>query len=129
MREGEAIESGMLTRQIERAQRKVESHNFDARKNLLEYDDVANDQRKVIYRQRTEIMSTDDIAGVIKDVRTEVVEQHRRRSTSRPTASRSNGTSPASSRPSSATSACGRASRPGSPRTRRATVPRRPRAA
>ena len=73
MREGEAIESGMLTRQIERAQRKVESHNFDARKNLLEYDDVANDQRKVIYRQRTEIMSTDDIAGVIKDVRVEVV--------------------------------------------------------
>ncbi len=73
MREGEAIESGMLTRQIERAQRKVESHNFDARKNLLEYDDVANDQRKVIYRQRTEIMSTDDIAGVIRDVRREVV--------------------------------------------------------
>ncbi len=73
MREGEAIESGMLTKQIERAQRKVESHNFDARKNLLEYDDVANDQRKVIYRQRTEIMSTDDIAGVIRDVRTEVV--------------------------------------------------------
>jgi preprotein translocase subunit SecA len=73
MREGEAIESGMLTRQIERAQRKVESHNFDARKNLLEYDDVANDQRKVIYRQRTEIMSTDDIAGVIRDVRAEVI--------------------------------------------------------
>ena len=73
MKEGEAIESGMLTRQIERAQRKVESHNFDARKNLLEYDDVANDQRKVIYRQRTEIMSTDDIGGVIKDVRAEVV--------------------------------------------------------
>jgi preprotein translocase subunit SecA len=74
MREGEAIESGMLTRQIERAQRKVESHNFDARKNLLEYDDVANDQRKVIYRQRTEIMSTEDIAGVIRDVRAEVVQ-------------------------------------------------------
>jgi preprotein translocase subunit SecA len=73
MRAGEAIESGMLTRQIEKAQRKVESHNFDARKNLLEYDDVANDQRKVIYRQRTEIMSTDDIEGVIEDVRTEVV--------------------------------------------------------
>jgi preprotein translocase subunit SecA len=73
MREGEAIESGMLTRQIERAQRKVESHNFDARKNLLEYDDVANDQRKVIYRQRTEIMSTEDIGGVIRDVRAEVV--------------------------------------------------------
>ncbi len=73
MKEGEAIESGMLTRQIERAQRKVESHNFDSRKNLLEYDDVANDQRKVIYRQRTEIMSTDDIGGVIRDVRAEVV--------------------------------------------------------
>jgi preprotein translocase subunit SecA len=73
MKEGEAIESGMLTRQIERAQRKVESHNFDARKNLLEYDDVANDQRKVIYRQRTEIMSTDDIGGVIRDVRADVV--------------------------------------------------------
>jgi preprotein translocase subunit SecA len=73
MKEGEAIESGMLTRQIERAQRKVESHNFDARKNLLEYDDVANDQRKVVYRQRTEIMSTDDIGGVIRDVRADVV--------------------------------------------------------
>ncbi|MGB5132259.1 MAG: preprotein translocase subunit SecA [Steroidobacteraceae bacterium] len=73
MREGEAIESRMLSRQIENAQRKVESHNFDARKNLLEYDDVANDQRKVIYRQRTEIMSTDDIEGVIRDVRGEVV--------------------------------------------------------
>ncbi len=73
MREGEAIESRMLSRQIENAQRKVESHNFDARKNLLEYDDVANDQRKVIYRQRTEIMSTEDIEGVIRDVRAEVV--------------------------------------------------------
>jgi preprotein translocase subunit SecA len=73
MRAGEAIESGMLTRQIEKAQRKVESHNFDARKNLLEYDDVANDQRKVIYRQRTEIMSTEDIEAVIRDVRAEVV--------------------------------------------------------
>ncbi len=74
MRAGEAIESGMLSNQIEKAQRKVESHNFDARKNLLEYDDVANDQRKVIYRQRTEIMSTEDIEGVIKDVRAEVVQ-------------------------------------------------------
>jgi len=74
MRAGEAIESGMLSNQIEKAQRKVESHNFDARKNLLEYDDVANDQRKVIYRQRTEIMSTEDIEGVIRDVRAEVVQ-------------------------------------------------------
>ncbi|HEY8538237.1 MAG TPA: preprotein translocase subunit SecA, partial [Steroidobacteraceae bacterium] len=56
MKEGEVIESRMLTKQIERAQRKVEAHNFDARKNLLEYVDVANDQRKVIYQQRTELM-------------------------------------------------------------------------
>jgi len=74
MKEGEAIESRMLTRQIERAQRKVEAHNFDARKNLLEYDDVANDQRKVIYQQRTEIMSAEDIAAVIRDVRADVVD-------------------------------------------------------
>ncbi len=74
MREGEVIESRMLTRQIERAQRKVEAHNFDARKNLLEYDDVANDQRKVIYQQRTEIMSADDMADVIRGLRAEVVE-------------------------------------------------------
>jgi preprotein translocase subunit SecA len=74
MREGEVIESRMLTRQIERAQRKVEAHNFDARKNLLEYDDVANDQRKVIYQQRTEIMSTDDMADVIRGLRAEVVD-------------------------------------------------------
>ena len=57
MKEGEVIESRMLSKQIERAQRKVEAHNFDARKNLLEYDDVANDQRKVIYQQRTELMA------------------------------------------------------------------------
>ncbi len=74
MREGEVIESRMLTRQIERAQRKVEAHNFDARKNLLEYDDVANDQRKVIYQQRTEVMSADDMADVIRGLRAEVVE-------------------------------------------------------
>ena len=79
MKEGEAIESGMLTRQIERAQRKVESHNFDARKNLLEYDDVANDQRKVIYRQRTEIMSTDDIARRHQGRARRGRRQHRRR--------------------------------------------------
>ena len=64
MREGEAIESKLLTRQIERAQRKVESHNFDMRKNLLEYDDVANDQRKVVYHQnRSELMDADEVAG------------------------------------------------------------------
>jgi preprotein translocase subunit SecA len=65
MKEGEVIESGMLTRQIEKAQRKVESHNFDIRKNLLLFDDVANDQRKVVYAQRTEIMGTEDLSGAI----------------------------------------------------------------
>ena len=65
MKEGEVIESGMLTRQIEKAQRKVESHNFDIRKQLLLFDDVANDQRKVIYQQRTEILGTADMSAAI----------------------------------------------------------------
>jgi preprotein translocase subunit SecA len=73
MREGEAIESAMLSRQIERAQRKVEAYNFDLRKNLLEYDDVANDQRKVIYGQRNELMAAEDIADTIRALREEVV--------------------------------------------------------
>ncbi len=73
MREGEAIESAMLSRQIERAQRKVEAYNFDLRKNLLEYDDVANDQRKVIYGQRNELMAADDIADTVQSLRAEVV--------------------------------------------------------
>ncbi|HLW24991.1 MAG TPA: preprotein translocase subunit SecA, partial [Steroidobacteraceae bacterium] len=75
MKAGEAIESGMLTRQIERAQRRVEQHNFDARKQLLEYDDVANDQRRVIYQQRTDIMAAADVAEAIKGVREDVVAQ------------------------------------------------------
>jgi len=74
MREGEAIESGLLTRQIERAQRKVEAHNFDARKQLLEYDDVANDQRTVIYQQRNELMEADDIGDAIAGIREEVLD-------------------------------------------------------
>ena len=74
MREGEAIESRLLTRQIERAQRKVEEHNFDIRKNLLEYDDVANDQRKVVYHQRSELMAADEIQDSIAAIREEVVE-------------------------------------------------------
>ena len=74
MKEGEVIESKMLSRQIERAQRKVEAYNFDLRKNLLEYDDVANDQRKVIYQQRTELMAADDISDSITGIRAEVVE-------------------------------------------------------
>ena len=71
MKEGEVIESGMLTRQIEKAQRKVESHNFDIRKQLLLFDDVANDQRKVVYQQRTEIMGTDDLSAAIEGIRAE----------------------------------------------------------
>ena len=73
MKEGEVIESRMLSKQIERAQRKVEAHNFDARKNLLEYDDVANDQRKVIYQQRTEVMAAEDVADAVAGIRHEVV--------------------------------------------------------
>jgi preprotein translocase subunit SecA len=73
MKEGEVIESGMLTRQIEKAQRKVESHNFDIRKQLLMFDDVANDQRKVVYQQRTEIMGTDDLSAAIHGIMDEAV--------------------------------------------------------
>ncbi|HXW10570.1 MAG TPA: preprotein translocase subunit SecA [Steroidobacteraceae bacterium] len=73
MKEGEVIESKMLSRQIERAQRKVEAYNFDLRKNLLEYDDVANDQRKVIYQQRTELMGAEDISDSVSGIRAEVV--------------------------------------------------------
>ena len=63
MPEGEAIEAGIVTRSIESAQRKVEARNFDMRKQLLEYDDVANDQRKVIYQQRNEILDATDLAA------------------------------------------------------------------
>ncbi len=74
MKPGEAIESGLLTKQIEKAQRKVEAHNFDLRKNLLEYDDVANDQRKVIYGQRNELMAAEDVADTIAALRADVVQ-------------------------------------------------------
>jgi preprotein translocase subunit SecA len=74
MKSGEVIESGMLTRQIEKAQRKVESHNFDARKQLLLFDDVANDQRKVIYHQRTEILGTADMSAAILEMFDEAVD-------------------------------------------------------
>jgi preprotein translocase subunit SecA len=73
MKEGEVIESKMLTRQIERAQRKVEAHNFDLRKNLLEYDDVANEQRKAIYQQRTELMGAEDVAEPVTAIRRDVL--------------------------------------------------------
>ena len=69
MPEGEAIEAGIVTRSIESAQRKVEARNFDMRKQLLEYDDVANDQRKVIYTQRNEILDAADLADQIKGLR------------------------------------------------------------
>ena len=80
MPEGEAIEAGIVTRSIESAQRKVEARNFDIRKQLLEYDDVSNDQRKVIYQQRNDILDAEDLAGQIAGLRegcfTDLVRQH-----------------------------------------------------
>ena len=75
MEEGEAIESKLLTKQIERAQRKVESHNFDIRKNLLEYDDVANDQRSVIYQLRNDILSSESIEDIISGISEESIKE------------------------------------------------------
>ena len=69
MPEGEAIEHAVVTRSLESAQRKVEQRNFDIRKQLLEYDDVANDQRKVIYQQRNELLASDDISETIRAMR------------------------------------------------------------
>ena len=74
MPEGEAIEAGIVTRSIESAQRKVEARNFDVRKQLLEYDDVANDQRKVIYQQRNEILEAKDLAEQITGLRTSTLQ-------------------------------------------------------
>ncbi len=74
MKEGEAIEHPWVNKAIENAQRKVEGRNFDIRKNLLEYDDVANDQRKVIYRQRDELMDTEDISETIEELRADVLQ-------------------------------------------------------
>ena len=70
---GVAIEAGMLNRQIENAQRKVENRNFDMRKQVLEYDDVANDQRKVIYHQRAEILLSEDIDALMQEVRHDAI--------------------------------------------------------
>ena len=75
MEQEEAIESNLLTKQIERAQRKVESHNFDIRKNLLEYDDVANDQRSVIYQLRKDILDSDSIGEMIFGISEEVIQE------------------------------------------------------
>ena len=80
MEHGEAIEHSWVTRSIENAQRKVEGRNFDMRKQLLEYDDVANDQRGVIYEQRNELLDNEEIGGVVDairiDVITGVIDQH-----------------------------------------------------
>ncbi|HSN00062.1 MAG TPA: preprotein translocase subunit SecA [Rudaea sp.] len=72
MKEHEALEDRMITRVIEKSQRKVESHNFDIRKHLLEFDDTANDQRKVIYEQRNELLDSDDISQNIVGIRYDV---------------------------------------------------------
>ncbi|MBS0316864.1 MAG: preprotein translocase subunit SecA, partial [Proteobacteria bacterium] len=80
MPDGEAIEAGIVTRSIESAQRKVEARNFDIRKQLLEYDDVANDQRKVIYQQRNDILDASDLGAQIQALRegcmTDLVRQY-----------------------------------------------------
>ena len=80
MKEDDALEDRMVSRQIEKVQRKVEQHNFDIRKNLLEFDDVANDQRKVIYEQRNELLEQDDFAetaaAIRSDVFTDLVRTH-----------------------------------------------------
>lgn len=73
MKEGESIEHPWVNKAIENAQRKVEGRNFDIRKQLLEYDDVANDQRKVIYQQRNDLMDMDDISGTIEELMDEVL--------------------------------------------------------
>ena len=74
MKEDDALEDRMISRQIEKAQRKVEQHNFDIRKHLLEFDDVANDQRKVIYAQRDELLETEDVSATINDIREDVID-------------------------------------------------------
>jgi len=75
MEDGEAIEHPWVSKAIENAQRKVEGHNFDIRKQVLEFDDVANDQRKVIYDQRNELMEADDISDTISEIRNDVVHE------------------------------------------------------
>lgn len=73
IKEGDVISHSILNKTIETAQRRVEGHNFDIRKNLLEYDDVANDQRKVMYQQRFDLLSSDDISSSVNSIREEVL--------------------------------------------------------
>ena len=75
MEKGEAIEHRMVTNSIEKAQRKVEGRNFDLRKNLLEYDDVANDQRQIVYQQRADLLETDSIRDTIDAIRDDVINE------------------------------------------------------
>jgi preprotein translocase subunit SecA len=74
MEEGQPIEHSMITKAIENAQRKVEAHNFEIRKHLLEYDDVMNKQREVIYSQRRDVLESDDIHALLEEMHTEVLE-------------------------------------------------------
>lgn len=74
MEKGQAIEAKIVSKSIENAQRKVEGHNFDIRKNLLEYDDVANDQRKVVYQQRSELLEGEDVQESIESIRFDVLD-------------------------------------------------------
>jgi preprotein translocase subunit SecA len=74
MKDDDALEDKLVSRQIEKAQRKVEAHNFDIRKQLLEFDDTANDQRKVIYEQRRELLESEDVAETVADIRRDVFE-------------------------------------------------------
>jgi preprotein translocase subunit SecA len=75
MEEDEPIEHNMISRAIENAQRKVEGHNFDIRKHLLEYDDVMNKQREVIYRQRRDVLEKDDVSQVVQDMMEDLVDE------------------------------------------------------
>ncbi|MFY2763351.1 preprotein translocase subunit SecA [Arenimonas sp. MALMAid1274] len=79
MKEDDVIESGLVTKQIQNAQRKVEAHNFDIRKNLLDFDDVANDQRKVIYQQRNELLESESVEESIQAIREDVLAELARR--------------------------------------------------
>ncbi|GAB2670013.1 preprotein translocase subunit SecA [Arenimonas aestuarii] len=79
MKEDDVIESGLVTKQIQNAQRKVEAHNFDIRKNLLDFDDVANDQRKVVYQQRNELLEADSVNEAISAIREDVLVETTRR--------------------------------------------------
>jgi preprotein translocase subunit SecA len=79
MKDDEVIESGMVSKQIQNAQRKVEAHNFDIRKNLLDFDDVANDQRKVIYQQRNELLESESVQEAVQAIREDVFNELARR--------------------------------------------------